>query len=243
MCNNIVCKEKGAVLFFIVTFLLFHSLNCNNNRKKEETEISDKKIKETMSEDYSFSDYIEALKDLKPVIPIKNATISTFYGQLPNAPRKYRNGFHEGFDFYDGFCSVKIKEGTPVLAIGDGRVIRADTDYIEIAPEKRELLLKEAHNIGYTPDSTLDILRGRQIWIDHGHNIVSRYCHLSGIHSEIGKDIKKGDIIGFVGGSGTKSKVPHLHFEIRLGEDFLGKGKKPKEIREIINDIFRTNKK
>jgi murein DD-endopeptidase MepM/ murein hydrolase activator NlpD len=203
----------------------------------------DVKKKESITVKYSYDSYIEALKRLKPIMPIKNATISTFNGQLANAPRKYRNGFHQGFDFYEGFCSVKIEKGTPVVAIGDGRIIRADTDYVEVEPKKRETLLQEAHNLSYTLDSTLDILRGRQIWVDHGHNIVSRYCHLSGIDSEIAKYVTKGEIIGFVGGTGTKSKVPHLHFEIRLGDDFLGKGKSPREIREIINYIFGTEKK
>lgn len=174
----------------------------------------------------------------QPILPIKNAQISKNDSQLPNAPRAYRCGFHEGFDFYNGYCGAKIENGTPVLAIADGEIRRADRNYTEIEQGKRAQLLEEAHNLGFTSDSTLDILRGRQVWLDHGNGIVTRYCHLSRVPQGLRGKVKKGDVIGFVGSSGTKSKTPHLHFEIRIGKDFLGKGKSPEEIREIMEVIF-----
>ena len=214
-------------------------LNC----RVEEGNVNDTDMKLgdniEVKKELSYDDYIKILKGMKPILPIKGSHITTSTGQLPNAPRKYRYGIHEGFDFYDGFCGVKIEKGTPVLAISNGKVIRADTNYKEIGAGKRKELLKEARQLGYTPETTLDILRGRQVWLEHSNGIITRYCHLSGISKEIKVDVQKGNILGFVGGSGTSSKTPHLHFEIRLGKDFLGKGKSPEEIKQLMDEIFK----
>lgn len=225
--------------FFYIIFLCVSVVFFTNCASGNEKEVNKKLGKKEISKRVLFYDeQISALRRMEPVLPIKDAHITTFDGQLPNAPRKYRGGSHEGFDFYNGFCGVRIEKSTPVLAVADGKVVRADTNYTEIKPERREMLLKEAHSLGFTPDSTLDILRGRQVWLDHGSGIVSRYCHLSAIPAGLKGKVKKGNIVGFVGGSGTKSKVPHLHFEIRLGKDFFGKDKTPSEIREIMKEIF-----
>ena len=46
------------------------------------------------------------------LIPIKDACITERSELLPGAPRTYRNGIHEGVDFYDGFSCTKIDFGT-----------------------------------------------------------------------------------------------------------------------------------
>jgi len=219
--------------------LVFISCSSNVRGTGNNTEDQEKGNRSDVVEEVkSLEDYILALKNLKPMLPIANSHVATFDGQLPNAPRKYRNGYHEGFDFYDGFCGVEIENGTPVLAIADGKVIRTDTLYVEIEPEKRSVLLEKAKERGFTPAATLDILRGRQVWIDHGNRIVTRYCHLSGIQHGLKGSVLKGDTLGLVGGSGTKSKTPHLHFEIYFADDFFGKGMKPDEIRVLMDEIF-----
>jgi murein DD-endopeptidase MepM/ murein hydrolase activator NlpD len=226
-----------------ITMLFLSFLFCLGCEKSEGDEGKKKEVsymkEETEKRKLTLEERIELLRTLKPVMPIENATFTSFYGQLPNAPRAYRNGYHEGIDFYDGFCSVKIEEGTPVLAIADGEIIRVDSHYVEIDPEERDKLLQEAHEVGDTPESTLDLLRGRQVWIDHGNGIITRYCHLSGVESGVKGSVEKGTVIGFVGGSGTKSKTPHLHFEIRLGDDFLGRGNSPEENKKLLDDIFQ----
>ncbi|MCK4234712.1 M23 family metallopeptidase [candidate division WOR-3 bacterium] len=225
---------RWLLLFFIINLCQ----NCvRGNVSEEDTEMKVGKNK-VGKEELSYEERIEILKEsIEELVKVANRD-TRFHGQLPNAPRKYRNGFHEGIDFYDGFCGVKIEEGTPVLSIADGKVIRVDKQYVEISIEKRDELLAEAYNCGYTPDSTLDILRGMQVWIDHRNGIVTRYCHLSKINPGLKGEVKKGEIIGFVGGSGTKSKTPHLHFEIRIGEDFLGKGKSTDENLKLLEEIF-----
>jgi len=43
-----------------------------------------------------------------------------------------------------------------------------------------------------------------------------RYCHLSGVAVQTGDDIKRGQLIGYLGATGNAGPTPHLHYEIRL---------------------------
>lgn len=77
--------------------------------------------------------------------------------------------------------------GTPVYATADGVISRADwfSSY------------------------------GLFISIEHGGNIQTRYGHLSRLNVAAGQQIKKGDLIGYVGSTG-RSTGPHLHYEVRI---------------------------
>lgn len=82
--------------------------------------------------------------------------------------------------------------GTPVVAIGGGRVAFADW------------------RGGY----------GKLVEVDHANGYVTRYAHFSRIASSIriGRQIGQGDVIGYVGETGHATG-PHLHFEmLRRGE-------------------------
>ena len=95
------------------------------------------------------------------------------------------------------------------IAAKDGTVIRASLNFTEMTPEEYAEAIATSRAVGTTPPDILDKLRGKQVWIDHGHGIVTRYVHLSGIASEIveGKRVRAGDIVGFVGNSGTEAAV------------------------------------
>jgi murein DD-endopeptidase MepM/ murein hydrolase activator NlpD len=54
---------------------------------------------------------------------------------------------------------------------------------------------------------------GRLIQIDHGHNITTRYGHLSSFAVSNGQRVTRGEVIGYVGMSG-RSTGPHLHYEV-----------------------------
>jgi murein DD-endopeptidase MepM/ murein hydrolase activator NlpD len=56
---------------------------------------------------------------------------------------------------------------------------------------------------------------GKYIIIDHGFGYTSIYAHLSNFNVRIGQKVQRGDIIGFVGSTGT-SVANHLHYEIKL---------------------------
>ena len=62
---------------------------------------------------------------------------------------------------------------------------------------------------------------GNLIVLRHGFGLVTHYGHLSAYAVRPGEDVKRGQIIGYVGSTGNASSTaPHLHFQIfRLGPD------------------------
>ena len=56
---------------------------------------------------------------------------------------------------------------------------------------------------------------GKNIIIDHGFGYVSIYAHLSNFNVRPGQKVRRGDVIGYVGNTGT-SVANHLHYEIKL---------------------------
>lgn len=57
---------------------------------------------------------------------------------------------------------------------------------------------------------------GLYIALEHGGNIQTRYGHLSRLNVAAGQQVRKGDLIGYVGSTG-RSTGPHLHYEVRIG--------------------------
>jgi murein DD-endopeptidase MepM/ murein hydrolase activator NlpD len=54
---------------------------------------------------------------------------------------------------------------------------------------------------------------GRLIEISHGHDITTRYGHLSAFAVTNGEHVTRGQVLGYVGISG-RSTGPHLHYEV-----------------------------
>lgn len=176
--------------------------------------------------------------------PIKNASVTTARGQLPNAPRTYRNGIHEGIDYY-GFPF-----GKEVIAAAAGIVIRIDHDFVEMTLEEYNEAIRVSHAAAITPEAELDKFRGKQVWLKHQNSIITRYAHLDSVVSEIkiGQTVEAGQVIGTVGNTGVKSSVvgrilnpsgaPHLHFEIWLNDVFLGQGLPHNEVLHIYREVL-----
>ena len=89
-----------------------------------------------------------------------------------------------GFDWHPGL-DIAVDIGTPVYAAAMGTVDMA------------------GWNGGY----------GQFVKIRHGNGYESAYGHMSGIAVSAGQQVRKGEIIGFVGSAGY-STGPHLHFEV-----------------------------
>ena len=179
--------------------------------------------------------------------PVPGATFSSRAPHLPGARRAYRNGYHEGFDFYDGVVSVPITYGAPVVATADGVVVRADHDYTELTPGELQALLDDAAARPATPQGTLDRLRGRQVWVSHPGGFISRYAHLSGIPEdlEVGQVVVQGQTVGFAGNSGTSEGAAgtrddaHPHYELWRGDEtYLGEGLEPDDIYPLVAQVF-----
>jgi murein DD-endopeptidase MepM/ murein hydrolase activator NlpD len=71
---------------------------------------------------------------------------------------------------------------------------------------------------------------GNYIVIDHGYGLHSTYGHLSNIKVTKGANVKRGDLIGLSGSTGTSSG-PHLHYQV----DQFGQHKNPMNF--FNNDI------
>jgi len=76
---------------------------------------------------------------------------------------------------------------------------------------------------------------GNYVVIDHGYGYQSTYGHLSSINLPKGVDVKRGDLIGLTGSSGTSSG-PHLHYQI----DLYGKHQNPLHFfnDDLTNDEY-----
>lgn len=59
---------------------------------------------------------------------------------------------------------------------------------------------------------------GNYIQIEHGGQLETRYAHLSGYAVTAGEQVRKGQLIGYVGSTG-RSTGPHLHYEVRVAGD------------------------
>ena len=56
---------------------------------------------------------------------------------------------------------------------------------------------------------------GRQVVLNHGHDLLTLYGHLSAVSVIAGQHVLRGQIIGYVGQSG-RATGPHLHYEVRV---------------------------
>jgi murein DD-endopeptidase MepM/ murein hydrolase activator NlpD len=88
--------------------------------------------------------------------------------------------------FHSGI-DIDAPYGTPVRAAADGEVTGANL------------------GSGY----------GRLIVLNHGHDVVTLYGHLSAISVVPGQHVSRGEVIGYVGQSG-RATGPHLHYEVRV---------------------------
>ncbi|MDC8753733.1 peptidoglycan DD-metalloendopeptidase family protein [Erythrobacter sp. sf7] len=82
----------------------------------------------------------------------------------------------------------KARYGTPIVAVSDGRVSSAG----------------RAGGCGIA------------VRLDHGSGLSTRYCHMSRMAVSAGQQVRRGQVIGYVGSTGL-STGPHLHYEMYRG--------------------------
>jgi murein DD-endopeptidase MepM/ murein hydrolase activator NlpD len=114
--------------------------------------------------------------------PVEFRRISSNFARLRYHPLLGLSRRHEGTDY-------AAAPGTPVMAAGDGVVLRA------------------GRAGGY----------GNLIELRHLNGITTRYGHLRGFARNIrsGARVQQGQIIGYVGSTGLATG-PHLHYEFRM---------------------------
>ena len=88
---------------------------------------------------------------------------------------------------------------------------------------------------------------GNVVTIDHGYGLQSLYGHLSKIKVSTGMNVKRGDLIGLSGSTGTSSG-PHLHYQIeQFGEhknpvNFFNNDISAEEYNEMIQTLGSKSK-
>ena len=165
---------------------------------------------------------------------------------LPNAPRAYRSGTHQGIDF--GCAAL----GQPVVAALAGRVVMAVGDFEDPSPQERSRLLDTASALGATPAYTLVMLYGNYDVVDHGiidgvGHVVSLYAHLDALNAGIrpGLWVEAGQRLGTIGNTGTYAGASgsthaqlHLHWELHIDGHYLGIGLSDADTRAVYTALF-----
>ena len=95
------------------------------------------------------------------------------------------------------------ERGTEIYATGNGKVVHV-----------------ERSRRGY----------GNNIVIDHGYGYKTLYAHMQGFEVRRGQEVKRGQVIGYVGNTGT-SVAPHLHYEV------IKDGEKVNPVNFYFNDL------
>ena len=167
--------------------------------------------------------YDESGKSVKKALmktPINGARLSSSFGMRKHPILGY-NKMHKGTDF-------AAPEGTPIMASGDGVIIKA----------------------GWCGGG------GNCVKIKHNKTYQTIYAHMKNFSNLAipGNRIKQGQIIGFVGSTGM-STGPHLHYEViengkkinsqllKLppGKSLEGDHRKQFEIVRIKTDVLKSD--
>ena len=116
------------------------------------------------------------------------------YGGVFFAP----NIVHTGVD-------IDAEEGAQILAAGPGTVVSADWGLFSEIPgnvtDPYGMAVVLRHDFGYK-----------------GQTLYTVYAHMSEIIAVMGQHVESGDVLGLVGDTGVTTG-PHLHFEVRLGDN------------------------
>lgn len=191
------------------------------------------------------NDVIQLLSPLQS--PIRGAQVDTVRSHLPGATRAYRNGYHEGMDWYGYSSGVKIDRNTEIFAMGKGIVVRADHNYQGFpSTEVRNQDLQVAQKAEKTPEFILDKLRGRQVWIQYDNGVQARFAHMDRIVDglKVGDRVNADTLIGYVGNSGTSGEVQkdnselHLHLDLLVQGKFFWKHLTQDEVIQALKTIF-----
>ena len=207
-------------------------------------------VQELRTEPMSLEQALEAANRLAPEIVVptdcRPPPLSA-PSSLPNAPRAYRAGTHQGIDIG---CPTL---GHPVVAALGGQVVVAVGDFQDPSPRERNQMLNTAKALGATPPYTLVMLYGRYVVVDHGiiddvGHVVSLYAHLESVDPGIrpGMWVDAGQPLGGIGNSGTRSGASgssyeqlHLHWELHIDGQYLGAGLSPADTGTVYTALFK----
>ena len=107
---------------------------------------------------------------------------------------------------------IPVPKGTPVLAAGSGKVIWAGFGFYHGYYDPNDpygIAVAIHHDFGY-----------------QGQELYTLYGHLDQVKVAVGQYVKTGDLLGLSGQTGNATG-PHLHFEVRVGNNDYFKTQNP----------------
>ncbi len=131
----------------------------------------------------------------RPIAPPGNSRIAPTY--------PFGSDYHGLRHVHHG-VDMENPRGTPVLAAANGEVVFAGTD--------TQTLLGPVLNF-YGQAVVL-----RHDFAGTGQAVYTLYGHLDTVAVQVGQTVAAGTVVGTVGSRGVATG-PHLHFEVRLGEN------------------------
>ncbi|HWY11599.1 MAG TPA: M23 family metallopeptidase [Bacteroidia bacterium] len=172
---------------------------------KSTTERLDKITKQLYIQSRSFDEVVKLAKNKELLISSIPAIMPINNKDLRKQPGGFGWRTHPIYktpEFHPGM-DFAAEQGTPIYATGDGVVEEADGSLQ-----------------GY----------GNHVVINHGFGYQTLYGHMSKIAVSVGKKIKRGELVGYVGSTGL-STAPHVHYEV------MKNGEKVNPINFYFNDL------
>ena len=153
----------------------------------------------------SFDDIIELVKNKADMLAALPAIQPVSNKNLSRMASGYGYRIHPIYKtrkMHSGM-DFSAKTGTPIYATGDGKISKV-----------------RRSRKGY----------GNHVIIDHGYGYKTLYAHMQKYSVKKGQKVKRGEVIGYVGSTGT-SVAPHLHYEVHKD------GKKINPVNFYFNDL------
>jgi murein DD-endopeptidase MepM/ murein hydrolase activator NlpD len=172
---------------------------------KTTTERLDKITKQLYIQSKSFDEVVNLAKNKELLLSSIPAIMPINNKDLRRQPGGFGWRTHPIYktpEFHPGM-DFAAEQGTPIYATGDGVVETAD-----------------ANAQGY----------GNHVVINHGFGYQTLYGHMSKMAVKVGKKIKRGELVGYVGSTGL-STAPHIHYEV------IKNGEKVNPINFYFNDL------
>ena len=168
---------------------------------------------------------VENLPTAQGVGGLSNDDVSPFHGELGSLNE--RSGvLLRSFDMLEKVYKDQslLLASTPSIAPVDGMVSygfgwrrdpftgsRKFHKGLDIVAQRRTPILSPADGV-VTKSSRLGGY-GNVVYLSHGNGLTTRYAHLDGFEVKAGQEVKRGDVLGYLGNTG-RSLGAHLHYEV-----------------------------
>ncbi len=185
------------------------------------TKKIDQLTKQLYLQSKSFDDIINLAKDKSKMLASIPAIQPVSNKQLSRMASGYGYRIHPIYKTRKMHAGMDFsaKTGTEIYATGDGVISK-------VRRSKR----------GY----------GNHVKINHGFGYETLYAHMSKYIVRKGQKVKRGEVIGYVGNTGT-SVAPHLHYEVHKNKrkinpvNFYYNDLNPEEYEKMIEISLQSN--